>query len=109
MRLVLVGLYDFATEVGSYPSVDTIEDLRHYLEPEYLRHLPTLDGWGRPLHVRCVTRGCVLRSLGADGLLDEGPRAAIARGDRDVVRATASSLLENEDDRREDDPEQECE
>jgi hypothetical protein len=87
--------FDWSSFVSLGPEV-----LRSYLEPTYIRKLPTIDGWGNPLqfgvHVAPQPRSTpdneagalvvwdyAIRSLGSDGLPDSvvyemGPRDSFA-------------------------------
>jgi len=71
MRELGVALESRAVDEGGYPSVATVEDLAPRLEGRYLRAVPRLDGWRRPLRYEVEGSGRDARyfigSAGSDG------------------------------------------
>ena len=45
MRTVATAVESYAVDNNSYPSISTITGLSIYLEPTYIRRLPTQDAW----------------------------------------------------------------
>lgn len=72
MRELGVALESRAVDEGGYPGVATVDDLAPLLEGRYLRAVPRLDGWRRPLRYEVDGSGRAARyfigSAGSDGL-----------------------------------------
>ena len=50
IRNVALAVEAYETDYSIYPRASgTVEDIRGYLEPTYLKSLPVNDGWNRPL------------------------------------------------------------
>ena len=69
---------DRSEEESLFPAVESVEELRSWLEPQYLSELPIVDGWGHPLKYQCwhdnpEQPGCTqfrIGSPGRDGVFD---------------------------------------
>ena len=72
MRELGVALESRAVDEGGYPGVATVDDLAPLLEGRYLRTVPRLDGWRRPLRYEVEGSGrdarYFLGSAGSDGI-----------------------------------------
>ena len=77
MRSIANALERYAADHRGYPVVPLLGELRPEFVPEYLKSLPTRDGWGNPLVYEAGNRGAtyVLRSPGKDGLFEAVPEA----------------------------------
>ncbi len=73
LRVIGDAMERYAVENFTYPVVDKYEELRPELEPDYLKKLPTHDGWKNSfvLAVEEEGKSYTLRSLGKDGKLQE--------------------------------------
>jgi hypothetical protein len=65
----------YAHDHHRYPPAKSVEELRRYLEPQYIARVPASDAWGVPLDyvTRCSDGWCydfALISKGRDGLRD---------------------------------------
>jgi general secretion pathway protein G len=50
IRNVALAVEAYQTDYSIYPSISgTVEDIKTYVEPTYLKSLPVNDGWNRPL------------------------------------------------------------
>jgi len=86
-RLEFLGLAldDYIDEHQVNPVADSVHELIVALQT-YERNLNALDGWGREFQVGVVEGVFVVRSLGSDGLLDDGPPQGAVEGlERDIV------------------------
>lgn len=72
IRELGVALESRAVDEGGYPSVANVDDLAPLLEGRYLRAVPRVDGWRRPLRYEVEGSGRDARyfiaSAGSDGL-----------------------------------------
>lgn len=84
MRTIGSALERYAVDHLSYPTVTDTLDLRPALEPEYVKQLPSIDGWGHPFVFEVDDQGSsyTLRSPGKDGTLQT---AAPIETTRDVT------------------------
>ncbi len=73
MRTIGNALEHYAVDHLSYPTDHGIETLRRDLVPDYVKKLPTRDGWGHPFVFEVDRQGSsyTLRSLGKDGTAQE--------------------------------------
>ena len=61
IKVIATSLYNYATVFGDFPNPCgegkncTVAQLQKYLEPDYIRQLPTTDAWGHPLLYRYFT------------------------------------------------------
>jgi type II secretory pathway pseudopilin PulG len=53
IRTVATALEARATETNDYPRASEVSELRSILTPKYMKSVPTIDGWGRPLRYEC--------------------------------------------------------
>lgn len=85
----------------SYPTAETIDELATILEPRYLKDVPRVDDWNRPIEYCRITilktgvQGFVFRSAGRDGKYEHSDPAAysnepVENFDRDLVYSTLS-------------------
>ena len=61
---------DFSTFPAPNQAFSPVADLETELEPVYIKDLPTMDGWGRPLRYLSTASSFIVVSYGADGLPD---------------------------------------
>lgn len=87
LRSVGTAIDSFAHDHDAYPTAADIETLRELLEPEYIRAMPTTDGWNHPLSVEADPTGYRLSSPGKDGVPDGCPGGATRMFDADVCYA----------------------
>ncbi len=73
MRTIGNALEHYAVDHLSYPTESDLETLRRELAPDYVKKLPTRDGWGHPFVFEVDRQGSsyTLRSLGKDGTAQE--------------------------------------
>jgi hypothetical protein len=76
MRTLATALEARATDTNGYPESCDLETLRRLVEPMYIRHMPTRDGWGHellyigsPSHVEYR-----IVSAGSDGIFQADSR-----------------------------------
>jgi len=62
------ALESWSIEHERYPVVSSVAELVPLLEPTYVKALPRVDGWGRPIEVASNGREYVIASRGGDGL-----------------------------------------
>lgn len=69
---IALPLERYARENGRLPRLERgdADRLRVYLEPRYIRKLPTQDGWGHAVQVRTQANGYSIWSRGRDGVDD---------------------------------------
>jgi hypothetical protein len=86
MSLIGSAIESFEDDNDYYPNATRLEDLKEALVPGYLSAIPLTDGWGRPFELSRVDGNLELRSLGADGVRDEGAaRGAVSDPGADIV------------------------
>ena len=69
-RSISYALEDFREKTGAYPPMDRgIAGLPQYLEPTYMRNLPTTDMYGRPFIVFRDASGAAVVSTGRNGFV----------------------------------------
>lgn len=87
IRSIGTALETYSVDFNSYPQValsgTNITGLEQYLEPTYIRDLPTRDGWNRDILVRLDANGTsyTLWSRGKDGTTGtwtQGPKTDFA-------------------------------
>ena len=49
LRFVVTAVEAYAVDHGEFPEAATVEELVSLLTPDYVKTLPTVDGWGWPL------------------------------------------------------------
>lgn len=66
---IALPLERYAHEHGGFPNLarGDASRLRAYLEPKYIRKMPTRDGWGNPIQVEVQLSGYSIWSRGRDG------------------------------------------
>ena len=71
MRVIATAAEAYATDNNRYPAAASMEELRAFLEPTYVRTLPMKDSWGNAFVWRISPDGQHYRilSAGADGRL----------------------------------------
>jgi hypothetical protein len=90
---VALGTYGLDHEREQYPSGTTAESLRPYLQPTYIKTLPTLDGWGQPFrYMPMENRGYAIASGAKDKVfehesLDQYASGVTSNFDCDIVYA----------------------
>jgi hypothetical protein len=74
IRTLATALWAYAVDHDRFPSIPPglhdVETIRQYIEPVYLRRVPTHDTWGHPFKVRLEPGAVLIASVGADGLAD---------------------------------------
>ena len=76
LRMISTGLEARATDKNEYPDVQSFSDLKPLLEPEYVKTLPEVDGWGHPFRYACTAHenghcsGYAIGSGGKDGVFE---------------------------------------
>ncbi len=96
MRTVATAVSSYATDFVSFPNVPdgTVGDLVPFLTPTYVKLLPGLDGWRRMMLYQSDGRSYTVRSLGADGLLQEALPVGPTRDfSDDIVLVTGAFVL----------------
>ena len=85
IRSIGTALEAYSVDFNSYPKggITTITQLESYLEPTYIRDLPTRDGWNRTIEVSVDSNGTsyTLWSLAKDGQTGtwtQGPKTDFA-------------------------------
>jgi type II secretion system protein G len=75
LRTVATAVSSYATDFAFVPKVPTgvVEDISPYIVPTYLRVLPYLDGWRRPMLYYSEGLNYTVRSNGSDGITQPGP------------------------------------
>lgn len=78
VRTVATAVEAWATDQNKYPPAADMGTLAAQVEPTYVKTLPRLDGWGKPLRYECwsATRGDVCDSYavwssGKDGAFEQ--------------------------------------
>lgn len=73
MRTIGTTLERYAVDHLSYPTSPDLEKLRSEVQPEYVKRLPTRDGWGHLFVLEVDAEGASfeLRSPGKDGEVQE--------------------------------------
>ena len=85
LRSVATAIEARATDKNEYPDVQNFSDLKPLLEPEYIRHVPLVDGWGHPFRYACTSyqdghcNGYVVASSGKDGVFENDDLKAAAQ------------------------------
>lgn len=86
MSVIGSAIESFQDDNGYYPEATRVEDLEEALVPGYLSAIPLTDGWGRPFELSLVDSFLELRSLGADGVRDQGPaKGAVSDPGADII------------------------
>ncbi|HEX9943259.1 MAG TPA: type II secretion system protein GspG [Thermoanaerobaculia bacterium] len=100
MREVVTALVAYATDNGSYPAGENLEELSGALAPKHLASVPTVDGWKRPFRYVCWQESpgsprCEhfrIASAGRDGVFESADLSQYGEGtfevtdyDRDIV------------------------
>jgi type II secretion system protein G len=57
----------YGTSGLTFPTAVTHDDLATALAPTFMRHIPKVDGWGRPLEFGAEGKVYAIRSSGRDG------------------------------------------
>ena len=76
MRTIATAVESYAIDHRAYPAGGpTVDAIREFLEPTYIKQLPTLDGWNNPYEyqVPVALDEYRLESYGKDGV-DSGPK-----------------------------------
>ena len=75
LRTVATAVSSYATDFAFVPKIPTgvVEDIGPYLIPTYLKVLPYLDGWRRPMLYYSEGLNYTVRSNGSDGVTQAGP------------------------------------
>jgi general secretion pathway protein G len=91
IRSMGTAIEEYSIDNNFYPSAASVEELKTYVVPAYIRTLPGHDGWGNDFIVQSSPREYVLLSTGRDGLLDESePAGATNTYDSDIVFSNGS-------------------
>lgn len=80
MRSIGVAIESYAVDHDVYPVVNSIEELRPLVEPQYIAQLPLTDAWGNPLRVGSEAEGYWIVSPAKDGGIQEcngGPTTSL--------------------------------
>ena len=67
MRSIGVALENYRDATRAYPVGDDLNAIRRELEPNYIRVMPTLDGWSHPIRLSSDGSTYELVSGGKDG------------------------------------------
>lgn len=81
------AMVNYAIDVGDYPTISDIKELKKLLHPTYIRTMSVNDGWGNEYIVKSDAAGYELRSLGKDGQPDSGSAGATSSFRADIVFA----------------------
>jgi len=68
IRSIGAAVEAYAQEKNAYPVAETIGDLGAVLAPEYIKVMPTMDGWQHPLQVQATGEHYLVYSFGKDGI-----------------------------------------
>ena len=74
MRTIATAIGTYATDMNYYPrGITSLDEVRQYIEPVYLRNTPRRDGWGTAFYVETADNGAhyTIQSYGRDKT-DEG-------------------------------------
>jgi type II secretory pathway pseudopilin PulG len=88
IRSVATAIEAYQTEKNTYPKVQSYDELRPLLAPEYIRTLPAHDGWDHSFRYACTKTeedrctAYVLGSGGKDGVFEQSDVAAYAGSPR---------------------------
>ncbi len=85
MRSIGEAIETYQVDMNIYPQSDTISQLRTVLEQDqYMKKVPTLDGWGTELKYEKGTQNYTLQSFGKDKIENDctGPQQ---RFDADII------------------------
>src|SRR4051794_26878113 len=106
IRSVVTAIEAYNAEKNTYPKVQSYDDLRPLIAPEYIRNLPEHDGWDHPFRYACTKdeegrcTAYVLGSAGKDGLFEQNglgayaasPRGATTNFDCDLIFANGDFI-----------------
>jgi len=53
IRSLSIALEGYAKDKNEYPQASTVSELSSVLSPTYIRTVPAMDGWSRPIQYRC--------------------------------------------------------
>jgi type II secretory pathway pseudopilin PulG len=70
VRSVATAVEAYGTDKGGYPAVGSYDELPPLLSPTYIKQMPKVDGWGKPLRYACtqMEQGrCTHYALGSGG------------------------------------------
>ncbi len=75
LRTVATAVSSYAVDFAFMPKVGPGDAslLQPYLVPTYVKHLPGVDGWQRPVHYDASGLDYTLWSYGSDGFADTTP------------------------------------
>ena len=101
MRTLATAMESYSIDNMAYVTINArdaagLARLASYLEPTYVKKLPTLDGWSHPLRIQGTASEYTVTSFGKDGLPDgpASPRPAPNGGttdfSSDIVFSTGS-------------------
>lgn len=85
LRSISTAIEARSTDKNEYPDVQNFSDLRPLLEPEYIRTVPLVDGWGHPFRYACTSyqdghcNGYAVASSGKDGVFENDDLKAAAQ------------------------------
>jgi len=79
------AMVNYAIDIGDYPTISDIKELKKLLHPTYIRTMSVSDGWGNEFVVESDAEGYELRSLGKDGLPDSGTGGGTSTFKADIV------------------------
>jgi len=96
LRTIATAVESYSIDHGPYPRhVGNVEGLARFVEPTYIRVLPTRDGWGTPLwyvSTLAAPKAYRIQAFGSD-CVESGPRSGMTtRWTDDVIFETGSFL-----------------
>ena len=85
IRSIAVAVESYSIDHDQYPVATTIKELAALVEPDYIRDIPTTDGWGRPFQIKSTRRKYMIHSYGRNGVRDAAPGGAQGSLDADII------------------------
>jgi Tfp pilus assembly protein PilE len=79
LRSIGSAVETYAVDHREYPTATTAAELEAALEPDYIRSMPAVDGWGHALEVNSTSTHYALLSHGKDGTGDDCEPAQTVR------------------------------
>ena len=85
LRVIGGALERYAIDHNVYPTSTDLPALQGSLEPNYIKKLPTADGWKNPFIVQIETRNYTVTSIGKDGVQQASPAGGATHSFADDV------------------------
>ena len=91
IRSVATAVEAYSTDKNTYPKVQSYDELRPLLVPEYIHTLPARDGWDHPFRYACTKEedgrctAYVVGSAGKDGVFAQPDLGTTRNFDCDII------------------------